>query len=202
MNQRMLASCKNFDAFGIGAFRQPDAARVAAETTAVMVARRQDLRAERRRMAGQQRQQRVRRGGGDDFHAAFVLEFAERADEIAVPGLPRVADGNKPVVIHPRQFAEGAVPVRAVDFLFGQFDEAVEMPLVALRSSGSSSIAHKRRRERKRQARVHAVAPPAFQHLQQRDVGFGDGFEEPAFLQKLFVLRMAHERQVRVQNEG
>ena len=40
-----------------------------------------------------------------------------------------------------------------------------------------------------------------FHDLQQRHVGFGDGLEEPAFLQKLFVLRMPHERQVRVEDE-
>jgi hypothetical protein len=59
-----------------------------------------------------------------------------------------------------------------------------------------------RRRQRHRQARVHAVALPAVHHLQERQVGFGDGFEQPAFLQKLFVLRMAHERQVRVEDDG
>ena len=55
---RLLQKC--FDAGDVGAFRQPDAARVAAETTAIMVARRQDLRADGRRMARQQRQQPVR----------------------------------------------------------------------------------------------------------------------------------------------
>ena len=75
-----------FHAVDVGAFRQPDAARVAAETTAVMVARDQDLRADGRRMIRQQRQQRVRGGGGDDFQPARVLKFAERADEVAVAG--------------------------------------------------------------------------------------------------------------------
>ena len=35
----------------------------------------------------------------------------------------------------------------------------------------------------------------------ERKIGFGDGFEEPLFLEKFFVLRVAHERQVRVKNE-
>jgi hypothetical protein len=35
-------------------------------------------------------------------------------------------------------------------------------------------------------------------HLKQRDVAFGDGLEEPIFLEKLVVLRMPDERQVRV----
>ena len=74
---------KRFDAVDVGAFRQPDAARVAAKATPVMVARGQNLRAEGRRMVRQQRQQPVRRGGGDDFDAALVLKFAERGDEVA-----------------------------------------------------------------------------------------------------------------------
>ena len=37
-------------------------------------------------MIGEQRQQRVRGGAGDDFQLAALLEFAERADEIAAVG--------------------------------------------------------------------------------------------------------------------
>ena len=42
----------------------------------------------------------------------------------------------------------------------------------------------------------------ALEHDQQRNVGFGDRFEKPIFLEKIFVLGMAHERQVRVENES
>src|SRR5271165_6948958 len=45
---RFLQKC--FDAGGVGAFRQPDAARVAPETGAVMVSRRENLRTDGRRM--------------------------------------------------------------------------------------------------------------------------------------------------------
>jgi hypothetical protein len=86
----MFASCKNSSTpLGVGAFRQPDAARVAPEAAAVMVARREDLRADGRRMAGHQRQQTVRGGGGDDFQQAFVLKFFEGGDEVAVVMPPR-----------------------------------------------------------------------------------------------------------------
>ena len=91
--------------------------------------------------------------------------------------------------------------MRAVDFLFGQVDQAVQD---AARNAAQQRVEQhraERRRERQREARVDAVAPPAFQTLDERDVGFGDGLEEPAFLQKFFVFRMAHKRQVRVQDE-
>ena len=37
--------------------------------------------------------------------------------------------------------------------------------------------------------------------VQQRDVGFGDRLEEPILFEEIVVLRVAHERQVRVQDE-
>ena len=76
------------------------------------------------------------------------------------------------------------------------------MPLVTVLQQRIEQHRAQRRRERERQPRVHAVAQPAVHDLDQRDVGFGDGFEEPVFLQKFFVLRMAHERQMRVEDEG
>ncbi len=152
-------------------------------------------------MAGQQRQQSVRRGGGDDFDAAFVLKFSERANEVAPVRIPCFTDGRQPVMIHPRKFAEGAIPVRAVDFLFGEVNQAVQVPLVALLEQRIEQHRTERRRKRERERRGHAITPPAFEDLQERDVGFRDGLEQPVFLQKFFVFRMAHKRQVRVQNE-
>ncbi len=66
---------KRLDAGGVGAFRQPDAARVAAKAAPVMVARGQNLRADGRRMVRQQRQQPVRGGGGDDFNPVLRPEI-------------------------------------------------------------------------------------------------------------------------------
>ena len=76
------------------------------------------------------------------------------------------------------------------------------MPRVTVLQQRVQQHRAQRRRKRHRQARLHAVALPAFHHLDQRDVSFGDGLEEPVFLQKLLVFRMADERQVRVQDEG
>ena len=143
---------KLFDPLHVGAFRQPDAARVAPETTAVMVARGQNLRAEGRRMVRQQRQQSVRGGGGDDFNPAFVLELLEGVDQIAAAGAPGVADLAETVMIHPGEFVERAVPVGAVDFLFRQFDQAVQMPLVAVAQQRVEQHRTQRRREREASA--------------------------------------------------
>ena len=72
-----------FDLLDVGAFGQPDAARVAAEATAVMVAGDQDLGADRRGMRGQQGQQGMGGGAGDDLDPPLVLKAAKRADQAA-----------------------------------------------------------------------------------------------------------------------
>src|ERR1700730_1839880 len=58
----------------------------------------------------------------------------------------------------------------------------------------------KRRRERHGELERHAVVYQSLHHPQQRNVGFGDRFEKPIFLQKPFVLGMPNERQMRVEN--
>ena len=189
-------------ALDVGAFRQPDAARVAAEPLVVVVARGEDLRAERRRMFGEQRQQRVRGGAGDDFQNAGVLEFAERADEVAVAAEISFQDAGEPAVIIPGERLKPAVPARAFNFLFGQRDQIFQPARVTVAEQRGVQHRAKRGREREREPRGHAVALPAVEHLEQRHVGFGDGFVKPAFFEKRFVLGMPHERQVRVQHEG
>src|SRR6185369_196521 len=49
--------------------------------------------------------------------------------------------------------------------------------------------------------RVHAIAPPAFEDLDERQVSLRDGLEQPIFLQEFLVLRMAHKGQVRVEDK-
>ena len=48
---------------------------------------------------------------------------------------------------------------------------------------------------------MHAVALQAFEDLEQRQISFREGLEKPVFFQKPVILRMAHERKMRVQNE-
>ena len=38
-------------------------------------------------------------------------------------------------------------------------------------------------------------------HLDERQIRFRDGFKQPAFLQKFFMLRVTHKWQVRVEDE-
>ena len=92
--------------------------------------------------------------------------------------------------------------MRAVRFLLGQFDQAIEMPHVAVLQQRVEQHRTERWRERKRQARLHAVAQPVVHDLDERDITLRHGLEKPVLLQKLFVFRMPDKRQVRVQDEG
>ena len=105
-------------------------------------------------------------------------------------------------MIHLRESMKGFVPVRAMDFLLGQFDQLVQVPRVTVLQQRIEQHRAERRREREREPGVHAVALPALHRPEQRQIGFGDGLEQPVLLEKLLVLRMPDERQVRVKDEG
>lgn len=49
---------------------------------------------------------------------------------------------------------------------------------------------------------VHAVPFQIFQHLDQREVGFGQCLKQPIFFQKFRMLWMAHERKMGVKDES
>ena len=191
-----------FNAFHVCALRQPDAARVAAKTTAIMIPRDENLRAQTRRMIRQQRQQCVRGRAGDDFQPARVLKFREGRHQVFFARKIEIAGLQKPPMIQLRELVERLVPMRAMRFFLRQINQPVEVPDVAVLQQRIDQHRAQRRCERECQARVHAVPFPAFHHLQQRDVGFRDGFEQPGFLQKFLVLRMPDERQMRVEDEG
>ena len=58
-----------------------------------------------------------------------------------------------------------------------------------------------RRRQRHRELKPNVVVHEPLHHLQQRDVSFGDRLEEPVFFEKMLVLRMPNEWQVRVEDK-
>ena len=119
-----------------GAFRQPDALRIAPKAFLVIVPRHQDLGAQGGGIIRQQGQQRVGGGAGGDFQKALFLKLPERAQQVAPVRGVGVAKAAQAVVIHPGQFPKGAIPVGAMNFLFRQFDQAVEMAPIPLLQVG------------------------------------------------------------------
>ena len=54
---------------------------------------------------------------------------------------------------------------------------------------------------RHRELERHSITNQPLHHGNQRQISFGNGLEKPVFLEKLFMLRVANEWQVRVKNE-
>ena len=149
-----------------------------------------------------QRQQPMRGCGGDDFQFSKILEATKLRDEITTELLIKRTRSGEARVIHLGQLLKLRLPMGATDFFVGKRDEFVEM----LRVTGLQQRITQHRAERGRQrhgdARFHVIALPAIHHLNQRQIGFGDGLEQPAFFQKLFVFRMPDVRQMRVEDDG
>src|SRR4051812_45305488 len=89
-----------------------------------------------------------------------------------------------------------------MDFFVREFDESIEVPQITLLQQWIEQHRTKGGGQRQGQARVHSVPQPAVHRLNQRDVGFRDGFKQPVFFEKLFVLGMSDERQVCVKDES
>ena len=191
------------EAGGVGAFRQPDAARVAAEGRAVVVPRDEDLRAHRLGELLHERQKAVRRRAGDDLEHAAILQRGECGDHVAMPALHVVAPAlEQPVVVEARRLLQLALPRRALHLAPCQLDRALQIPLVAPVQQRVAQHVAERRRERHRELEGHPVIRQPVQHLEQRDVGFGDRLEEPVLLKELLILRVPHVGEMRVEDEG
>ena len=106
----------------------------------------------------------------------------------------------EPLEIHFRERPVGGLPLGAMNFLFGELDQAVQVPREPFLQQRVQQHGAQRRRESERQSRVHVVAQPAVHHLDQRDVGLDDGFKQPVFLQELFMFRMTDKREMGVEN--
>src|SRR5207244_11099292 len=75
------------------------------------------------------------------------------------------------------------------------------MPHVTLAKELILQHRAERRRERHGKLKRHMIIDQALHHAHQRDITFRYCFEEPVFFQKMLVVGMANERQMRVKSE-
>ena len=80
-----------------------------------------------------------------------------------------------------------------MDFLLRQFNQAVEMPLIALLQLRVPQHGAERRGKGQRETRGHAVGPPTVKNLDEREVSLRHRLKKPVFLEKFLVLRVAHK---------
>jgi len=160
MNQRDFGFLqKLFDARHIGAFGQPDAARVATETFAVVIASDHDLGADRFRIIGHQRQVTVCRSAGDDPRACQRSWNLRNALMRLRPYLSTKTSRqfSRPVMIEPGQFVESLIETRAVDFLTAKLEEFVERADVAILQERIHEHRAQGRRDRHGEMEIDAV---------------------------------------------
>src|ERR1017187_9607700 len=117
-------------------------------------------------MVGEERQERVRGGAGADFQISQLLELAEGAHQVAPASGVSVTNGGKTFVIEQSEFVERFLPLGAVDFLLGQFNEFFEVPLVAVLQERVPQHRAEGWGEREREVGVQAIPVPALQELQ------------------------------------
>ena len=190
------------DAGLVAALRQPDAARAAPEDARMRAHRHGQLGIEAFLVHREQRQIAVGGAAGEDVELARLQEPAERAchvEPVLLDEAPAQARVQVAVELHHRQ------KIRVVAGAGALARERLE-PLVEVAhvAAGEQRIGHhrqQRRRERHRHAERNAVARELLEDVEQRQIGFGERLEVPVLFEEAVVLRVAHERQVRVQDE-
>ena len=190
-----------FDPWVVGAFGQPDAAGVATKAVVIILAGDLDLSANGLREFAHEGQKAVGGAAGDDFQNAGVLEFAEGEDEVPlVPVAEEVATVVQTIVIKAGEGLEGGVVSGAVQLLVREFDlffESVDVAVLEKRIAqhGAEGWGHGHG-----EAEVDAVPDEALHHIEERKIGFGDGFVEPVLFEELSVFGMSDEGEVGVEN--
>ena len=87
------------------------------------------------------------------------------------------------------------------DFLFGKFEQIFEMARVSLLKQRVGEHLAERRRDVHGEARRGSAFVKILEDEDEGQINFRDSFVEPVFFEKFGVLRMAHEGQVRVEDE-
>ena len=130
----------------------------------------------------------------------MVLQFPQRTDDVVLDERPPFAHAKKPQQMKARRlrFRLTRQPPRLA---LGERDELHKVPLVPRQQQRVTQHVSERRRHRHREAKRHAFFRKTKEHLHERQIGLRDRLEEPILFQKVLVLRVAHERQVRVEKK-
>jgi hypothetical protein len=133
--------------------------------------------------SGDEREEAVRRGAGHDLADARRLQFTKTADEVLlIDFVPEFGGAAQMLAIHARGGGKLArVESRAGDLFFGERGEVFEMACVASLQQRIGEHLAERGREVQGETRASARRLQRREHVEQRQVDFGDGFVEPVF---------------------
>jgi hypothetical protein len=136
----------------------------------------------------------------DNLQYTFVLEISKRIDQIPiVTMLPKFPSRTKGFEIHVCDGSKfvGLAP-GAINFFFSQRDKLLEMLCIPFLEERINQHFAERRRNIHREARSSTRFMQVLKNIDKREVNFSDCFVKPILFQKLRVLRVAHERKVRM----
>jgi hypothetical protein len=127
--------------------------------------------------------------------------LAEGAHEVRAVGLPEDAPHVGELVgVEAGEVGEaGVVGLRALDLTVCEVHQPVEVAVVAAHEQVVLHHRQQGRRQRHGEAVVDAVLQQPVENADDRDVGLGQGLEEPVLLEELRVLGMADVGEVGVQ---
>ena len=143
----------------------------------------------------------MRRSRSQNLKHARVSELTKGGDKIPLPRLEELQRLSEVFAVILGKIAQLRVLAIALHLTLRQLDEACEVAHVAASEQLVLQHRAKRRRDGHCELEGHAVAQEPLHHAQERNVGLGDGFEEPVFLEELRVLRMPNEGEMRVQDD-
>ena len=191
---------------GVGALGQPEAGGIVIKTFAVGLDTDLDLGVRDFGGVEMEGEDGVGGGGGGDFEDTEVLEMAEGVEDVSVEtGGEEVFDLLEAVAVEagevsPPGLAEGAV---AADVVVGEEDGAFEVVDEARLEERVAHHGGEGGGEGEGDLEVgDAVVFEAGEDVEEREVGFGEGFEEPVFFEEAGVFGVADEGEVGVEDEG
>ena len=106
----------------------------------------------------------------------------------------------KAIVIEAGERLKGRIVSCAMELFVGEFDLFFQTVNVAILKQGIPEHGAEGRGHRHRESEVDAVADEAFHHIEEGEIGFGDRFVQPIFLEKLGIFGMAYEGKVGVED--
>jgi len=106
----------------------------------------------------------------------------------------------KAIVIKAGERLKGRIVLCAVEFFVGEFDLFFQPVNIAILKQGIPEHGAEWRSHRHRESEVHTVPDEPLHHIEEGEIGFGDRFVQPVFLEKLGIFGMAYEGKVGVEN--
>jgi hypothetical protein len=142
----------------------------------------------------------MRGATSDNLQYTFVLKITKRTDQIPIVTMfPQFPSRTKAFEIHICNRSKFvSLATRAINFFFSQRDKLLEMLCIPFLEEWINQHFAKRRRNIHREARSSPRFMQILKDKDKREVNFGNCFVKPILFQKLRVLRVAHERKVRM----